>query len=120
MSVSTFAVRLLGVTATLMLAAACSNISVSPVSGNTGGTLTSGMSASTSTSGGVLGVATTSLGPVLVDRKGFTMYLLTVDTPGYSTCSAQCLNFWPFVSCPVSGSSSGSASRQPQLSSPSV
>ena len=41
---------------------------------------------------GVLGVATTSLGPVLVDSKGLTVYLLTADTRGirparHSACS---------------------------------
>jgi predicted lipoprotein with Yx(FWY)xxD motif len=48
-----------------------------------------------------VGVATTSLGPVLVDSKGFTVYMLTADTKGHSTCSAQCLQFWPLVPAPA-------------------
>jgi predicted lipoprotein with Yx(FWY)xxD motif len=88
---STFTIRLLGAAATLMLAAACSNNSVSPVSSRT---VTPGAA-------GVLGVATTSLGPVLVDSKGFTVYLLTADTAGHSTCSAQCLQYWPLVPAPA-------------------
>jgi predicted lipoprotein with Yx(FWY)xxD motif len=97
MSGSTFIVRLLGATATLMLAAACGNSTASPVSSLR--TVTSGAatSAATSAPGGVLGVATTSLGPVLVDSKGLTVYMLTADTSGHSTCSAQCLTFWPLV-----------------------
>ena len=47
-----------------------------------------------------MGVATTSLGPVLVDSKGFTVYLLTADTKGHSSCSAQCLQYWPLVPAP--------------------
>ena len=92
MSGSTFTIRLLGAAATLMLAAACSNNSVSPVSSNRTGT---------PGAAGVLGVATTSLGPVLVDSKGFTVYLLTADTAGHSTCSAQCLQYWPLVPAPA-------------------
>jgi len=97
MSGSTFTVRLLGASATLMLAAACGS-STTPAS-----TATPGAAASTTTSaaGGVLGVATTSLGPVLVDSKGLTVYLLTADTPGHSSCAGQCLQFWPPVPAPT-------------------
>jgi len=41
------------------------------------------------------------LGPVLADSKGFTVYLLTADTPGHSTCSVQCLQYWPPVPTPA-------------------
>jgi len=47
-----------------------------------------------------LGVVTTSLGPVLVDSKGMTVYLLTADKPGQSSCAADCLQFWPAVPAP--------------------
>ena len=101
LSGSTFAVRLLGATAALMLAAACSNNTVSPVSSVRTVAPGSGTSATASAPGGVLGVATTSLGPVLVDSQGFTDYLLTADTPGHSTCSVQCLQYWPPVPTPA-------------------
>lgn len=92
MSGSTFTVRLLGAAATLMLAAACGSTA----------TTTAGTSPTKATTpGGVLGVATTSLGPVLVDSKGLTVYLLTADSPGHSSCAAQCLQFWPPVSVPA-------------------
>jgi predicted lipoprotein with Yx(FWY)xxD motif len=96
-----FTVRLLGSTATLLLAAACSSTTTSPVSGNNALTPGAGTSATTSASGGALGVATTSLGPVLVDSKGFTVYMLTADTKGHSSCSAQCLQYWPLVPAPA-------------------
>src|SRR5665811_2313979 len=96
MSGSTFTVRLLGATATLLLAAACgSTTTTSPVTSSSPATPGAGTS-------GVVGVATTSLGPVLVDSKGFTVYMLTADTKGHSTCSAQCLQYWPLVPAPAS------------------
>jgi len=102
MSGSMFTVRLLGATATLMLAAACgSTTNTSSVSSNRSVTPGSGASATTSAAGGAAGVATTSLGPVLVDSKGFTVYMLTADTKGHSTCSAQCLQYWPLVPAPA-------------------
>ena len=97
MSGSMFAIRLLGATATLVLAAACGSTTTSPVSSNKAVTPGAGAGATTSASGDALGVATTTLGPVLVDSRGFTVYLLTADTKGHSTCSAQCLQYWPLV-----------------------
>jgi predicted lipoprotein with Yx(FWY)xxD motif len=38
---------------------------------------------------------TTSLGPVLVDDRGHTVYLYTPDTSGSSTCYGQCAASWP-------------------------
>ena len=102
MSGSTFTIRLLGATATLMLVAACGSNSVSPVSSNKAATPGSGASATTSAA--ALGVAKTALGPVLVDSKGFTVYLLTADSPGHSTCSATCLQYWPLVAAPAGSS----------------
>jgi predicted lipoprotein with Yx(FWY)xxD motif len=42
-------------------------------------------------------VATTSLGQVLVDAKGMTVYLFTKDTAGSgkSVCVAKCATTWP-------------------------
>jgi predicted lipoprotein with Yx(FWY)xxD motif len=54
---------------------------------------TSGGSGSTSATG--LAVASTSLGKVLVDGRGMTLYVLSADGTNKSTCSAQCLQFWP-------------------------
>jgi predicted lipoprotein with Yx(FWY)xxD motif len=85
-------VRLLAATASVMLASACGTSSVAP------GTSTS---ATKPPPGSVLGVASTSLGSVLVDSQGRTVYLLTADTPGHSSCAAQCLAFWPAVPAPA-------------------
>ena len=53
-------------------------------------------SSSTSVTPG-LKVASTSLGKVVVDGRGMTVYLLTSDKPGKSLCSASCLSVWPAV-----------------------
>ncbi len=44
-----------------------------------------------------LGVADTSLGPILVDGKGMTLYMFTKDTKdsNASACTGDCLVAWP-------------------------
>lgn len=96
MFVSRSTVRLLGGVVTLLLATACGS-TVTPGAGTTHTPAT--------TPGGILGVATTALGPVLVDHAGLTVYLLTADTPGHSSCSAQCLLAWPLVPAPADSDS---------------
>lgn len=44
-----------------------------------------------------LHVAHTSLGNILVDGKGMTVYLLTSDKPNDSKCNSSCLALWPLV-----------------------
>lgn len=51
-------------------------------------------------------VAKTSLGKVLVDSNGFTVYMFTSDKMNKSTCDAACLHFWPAVS-PSGGNAAG-------------
>ena len=91
-----FRAGLFGAAAALLLVSACGS------TGKPGSTGTPGATNPTSaaTPGAALGVATTSLGPVLVDSKGMTVYLLTADKPGQSSCAAQCLQFWPSVPAP--------------------
>jgi predicted lipoprotein with Yx(FWY)xxD motif len=47
--------------------------------------------------GETLSTATTSLGEVLVDANGMTVYLFMNDTAGTSTCVDQCADTWPAV-----------------------
>lgn len=42
-----------------------------------------------------VGVRHTSLGRVIVDSKGRTLYLFEKDTSRHSACSGQCAQFWP-------------------------
>jgi predicted lipoprotein with Yx(FWY)xxD motif len=101
MSGPTTAVRVFGVAATLLLASACGSSTPTPAA-STAAPAASPTSAAAS--GDPLKVATTSLGPVLVDSKGMTVYLLTSDTPGHSNCNATCLKFWPPVLAPSGAS----------------
>ena len=58
----------------------------------------SGSEASPGASAAVLHVGSTSLGKVLVDSRGHTVYLLTADSKGHATCNASCQAYWPPVS----------------------
>ena len=42
-----------------------------------------------------VGVGHTSLGRVIVDSKGRTLYLFEKDTSRHSACSGQCAQYWP-------------------------
>ncbi len=43
----------------------------------------------------VVSTAKTSLGRILVDSRGHTLYLFGKDRKGKSACSGQCATFWP-------------------------
>lgn len=47
------------------------------------------------TEAATVALADTSLGEVLVDADGMTLYLFTKDTDGTSTCSGGCAATWP-------------------------
>ena len=59
------------------------------------GSSSSTTTASGSASGASVSVGTTSLGPVIVDDKGFTLYLFEKDTGPTSTCVDACAKAWP-------------------------
>ncbi|WP_042367339.1 COG4315 family predicted lipoprotein [Streptacidiphilus neutrinimicus] len=52
-----------------------------------------GASASASTA--ALHTASSKYGQILVDGSGHTLYLLTADTGGKSSCNGSCATFWP-------------------------
>ena len=52
-------------------------------------------SAATGVAAATVGVRHTSLGRVIVDGEGRTLYLFEKDTSRRSTCSGQCAQFWP-------------------------
>jgi predicted lipoprotein with Yx(FWY)xxD motif len=47
------------------------------------------------TSGPVVSTLSTSLGTILVDTRGRTLYLFEKDRNGKSACAGQCATFWP-------------------------
>jgi predicted lipoprotein with Yx(FWY)xxD motif len=51
--------------------------------------------AAASAAGATVAVAHTSLGDVLVDANGHTLYAFTNDTNGTSSCSGSCSTAWP-------------------------
>jgi predicted lipoprotein with Yx(FWY)xxD motif len=79
--------------APLFLVSACGSSSSTTASPAAGSSTTPSPAGSASG----LHVASTSLGKVLVDAKGMTVYMLTADSSGHSTCSAACLQYWPPV-----------------------
>jgi predicted lipoprotein with Yx(FWY)xxD motif len=49
----------------------------------------------TTASGTAVNVRSTSLGKILVDSRGRTLYLFEKDTGSKSTCSGACASAWP-------------------------
>lgn len=88
----------------LVTLAACGSTATTDASG----TASSGAAATgaATPSGSGLHVGHTSLGEVLVDGSGHTVYLLTADHHGTSTCDAGCAAAWPPVP-PAGGTPSG-------------
>jgi predicted lipoprotein with Yx(FWY)xxD motif len=68
---------------------------------------------------GTIHVASTSLGKVLVDGAGRTVYLLTADSPGTSSCDASCLAYWPAVAPPSGDSLPGVTATVGRTTTPS-
>jgi len=64
-------------------------------SGYSSGANSSTVPASASSGAAVVGVGHTSLGPVLVDGNGRTLYLFEKDTSSASTCAGSCATYWP-------------------------
>ncbi len=85
---------LMAVTAAALLTlSACGSSSSTTASPPAGGANTGSPAAAASG----LHVADTSLGKVLVDARGETVYMFTPDSSGKSTCDSSCLQYWPPV-----------------------
>lgn len=54
-----------------------------------------------SDSAAVLKTESTSLGTILSDTHGRTVYMFTADSPGHSACTGTCLTYWPIVAAPA-------------------
>jgi predicted lipoprotein with Yx(FWY)xxD motif len=55
----------------------------------------SSTSAAPGAAGAAVSLGSTSLGMVLVNQQGFTLYLFQADTPTMSACSGACASVWP-------------------------
>jgi len=67
-----------------------------------GGSGTSGAGPVPSANGDLLSSQLTSLGTIVVDGKGRTVYEFANDKNGQSTCNGGCAANWPFVPAPSS------------------
>lgn len=90
-------VALVALAAAAVLAAGCGSNNSGSSSGGMGG---DGSSGTVPASGGASGVATvsaasTSLGMILVDGSGRTLYLFEKDQPNQSACAGACAAAWP-------------------------
>ncbi len=88
-----------GLVAVALLAAACGS-SGSSGSGGAAGTPTPTTATSSSNSGGktaVLKTSNTSLGQVVTDSSGYTLYWYAADTSTASKCTGGCASTWPPV-----------------------
>ena len=77
--------------------------------GSSGSSGSGGSTTSASTAGGAAAVRTakTSLGTVVVDGSGRTLYLFAKDTGPKSTCSGSCAAAWPPFTAAAKPATSG-------------
>jgi predicted lipoprotein with Yx(FWY)xxD motif len=80
--------------ATLLLAAACGSSAASPTS-------TTAQSAPASAVSTVAAVHSGSLGTILVDQSGQTLYRFAPDGTGKTTCTGACATAWPPLTVPT-------------------
>jgi predicted lipoprotein with Yx(FWY)xxD motif len=92
-----FSLGAAGATALVVLVAGCASSSPSgkPAAGAASSTAQS--KPAVSGSGGALKTASTSIGTVLVDASGRTVYELVGDSAAHQTCAGGCLAIWPPV-----------------------
>ena len=83
-----------GLLSLLALAACSSPTPASPAAASTSAAPSAPATSAPATAAPTVALAETSLGKVLVDGKGMTLYLFTKDTPNKSVCEGQCLANW--------------------------
>lgn len=86
--------------AVVVLAACGSSASPSNTSSNTSAPAAGSSSTTSSaaaTSGAVIGTRSTSIGTVLVNAQGKTLYWFAIDTATASKCTGACATYWPPV-----------------------
>jgi predicted lipoprotein with Yx(FWY)xxD motif len=78
--------------------AACGSSSPSSTSSSPPSSSSSTPSSSSASSGSaVIGTRSTSIGTVLVNAQGHTLYWFAKDTPTTSNCTGTCASYWPPV-----------------------
>jgi predicted lipoprotein with Yx(FWY)xxD motif len=106
-------VFLAGIAALSLVAAACSSsakTSSPPASSAPAG---AAQSSSSSSSGGVVTIETKTgaMGTYLTNGNGKSLYMFASDTSSKSSCTGQCLTYWP----PVTGTATASGGANASL-----
>lgn len=69
--------------------------------------VTAAPSAPAAGAGTEVNLGSTSLGDILVDGKGMTLYMFTADSGGTSACTGDCLGSWPVLAGDVATPGTG-------------
>lgn len=85
-----------GAFAAVAAAAGCSSGSATPSTSSTAGTSSGSRGAAT-----VTVASKSSVGSVLTNAQGMTLYRYTPDKPGVSTCTGACATIWPPLALPA-------------------
>jgi predicted lipoprotein with Yx(FWY)xxD motif len=97
--------------ATTTTAAADSGGAYGPTPTTAKATATTAASGGAASASGAVAIADSSLGKILVDSKGMTLYIFTPDNQGPSTCAGQCAAAWPALAGPVTAGTGVDASK---------
>lgn len=76
-----------------------------------GATPTTAASGGAASASGAVAIADSSLGKILVDGKGMTLYMFVPDNMGPSTCVDKCLAVWPSLAGPATAGDGVDASK---------
>ncbi|HME05204.1 MAG TPA: hypothetical protein VKG38_19425 [Solirubrobacteraceae bacterium] len=94
--------------ATSLLIAACGSSSSSNTTSSAAGRQPAAQTSSSSSSAVVVKTASNSLGTILIDSQGMTLYRLSGEQNGKFICtSSACLGVWHPLIAPASGAPSG-------------
>ena len=80
---------------TLLLISACGSTDTGTSSSAAAASSPASAGSTSQSQGAVITVGTSSLGPMIVDSRGLTLYLFEADTGSTSTCSSACAQTWP-------------------------
>jgi len=83
----------------------------SPATTAGGATATTAASGGAASASGAVAIADSSLGKILVDGKGMTLYMFVPDNMGPSTCVDKCLEAWPSLAGPATAGTGVDASK---------
>lgn len=90
-----------------LLLAACGSSSSSNTTSSAASTQPATQTSSSSSSAVVVKSASSSLGTVLVDSQGMTLYHLSGEVNGKFICTGSCLGVWHPLTVPAGGEPSG-------------